>query len=124
MRSQTGRGLTRAFLGRIRRRRPGCGPLLSWVPFSVLRGIKRNNPDVDKEILVQLHNVSSLVVRTFPLLPRAESATMEVGVDHRQLPVPIRRRRTDVSYRNIPSSLHRRLDAPRLVRLLRMCVVE
>ena len=92
---EPGRMLTRlshAFIARIRLRRPGCGPLLSWVPFSVLRGIKRNNPDVDKEILVQLHNVSSLVVRTFPLLPRAETATMEVGVDHCH-----RRRRADAS---------------------------
>eukprot|EP00040_Diaphanoeca_grandis_P015992 m.82276 g.82276 ORF g.82276 m.82276 type:complete len:630 (-) comp25503_c0_seq1:123-2012(-) len=69
--------------------RPGCGPLLSWVPFSVLSGITVNNPDVDKEILVQLHNVSSLVVRTYPCAPTVEYADMEVivyGVDGKAYP--------------------------------------
>jgi hypothetical protein len=36
---------------------------------SVLRGLVANNPDVDKEILVQLHNVACIVHRRYALAP-------------------------------------------------------
>eukprot|EP00038_Savillea_parva_P029291 m.70081 g.70081 ORF g.70081 m.70081 type:complete len:706 (+) comp8624_c0_seq1:77-2194(+) len=46
--------------------RSGSGVTLSWTPISVLRGLHTNNPDVDKSILVQLHNISTLVYRKYP----------------------------------------------------------
>eukprot|EP00037_Helgoeca_nana_P006866 m.62801 g.62801 ORF g.62801 m.62801 type:complete len:512 (+) comp17714_c0_seq8:23-1558(+) len=76
--------------------RSGSGVTLSWTPVSVLRGLHTNNPDTDKEILVQLHNISILVHRRYPPehamcagAPDGEGDMEEmvlVGVDGKQYP--------------------------------------
>eukprot|EP00041_Stephanoeca_diplocostata_P014823 m.279770 g.279770 ORF g.279770 m.279770 type:complete len:689 (+) comp19813_c0_seq3:155-2221(+) len=75
--------------------RQGCGVTLSWIPISVLRGLHDNNPDIDKQILVQIHNVTSVVVRSYSdVMPSTKSETYEnvdtevvlFGVDGTQYP--------------------------------------
>lgn len=53
---------------------------------SVLKGSLEDNPDADREILVQLHNVSLMVLRKFAQDVRAdvddEQVPMEVTCTH------------------------------------------
>eukprot|EP00039_Didymoeca_costata_P013993 m.219965 g.219965 ORF g.219965 m.219965 type:complete len:607 (+) comp15918_c0_seq12:170-1990(+) len=44
---------------------PACGPTVSWIPYSLMRARdKESHPDRDKEILVLLHNVAKILVRS------------------------------------------------------------